>query len=181
MANYLYNGVELPVVPSGLNNYMAIYLRDGIYYLAHNGTPHVVVRNGEGVFLNRAHASTCDVLKLIDGEWIAVDASSDDDVPRGEFIPIWTNHDIKEYGTSIIKYKASQPVPAPDRTLDRSIFLTGWYMGQLIRSLRIHPEPPQYVATFVNSILYISAAPAKMTDNVLSLSAVDVATDAGGE
>ena len=64
--------------------------------------------------------------------------------------------------------------------LDKGAFLMGWRVGQLIRGLRNGVERPLYNVSFVNGILYISNAPAKLEGNVLSMTAA-AAQDAGGE
>jgi hypothetical protein len=187
VADYLYNGVRLPAISVGLKTYKAIYIKNELYYLAARTSGHVI-SSGGGVLLNQKHCTASeiqaglayDVYKIIDGVWVQVDASDEMEVPLGDYTPVWSNHDIKQYNnSSVVVFEASQPIPVP--TLDPSVFLTGWHMGQLIRSLRIYPEPPKYSITFINDILYISNAPAKQTNDVLSLSAVDAVSDAGGE
>lgn len=64
--------------------------------------------------------------------------------------------------------------------LDRGAFFVGWRTGQLIRGLRNNIEIPKYNVTFVNGILYISNAPARLDGSVLSLTAA-ADTDFGGE
>ena len=64
--------------------------------------------------------------------------------------------------------------------LEKGAFLMGWRLGQLVRGLRSGGVRPLYNVSFINGILYISNAPAKLEGNILNLKAAAV-TDAGGE
>jgi hypothetical protein len=139
MANYLYNGIELPAIPTVENEYQAIYIKNDIYYFASKGSAHVFTQNnGEyiGVLLNKAHKAYYDVYKLIGGVWTSVDTANEADVPKGFFTPVWSNHDIPAYGfPTLIIFKASDPpvLVEPVCTIDPTALLMGYRVGKSLR------------------------------------------------
>jgi hypothetical protein len=137
--NYLYNGVELPAIPTVENEYQAIYIKNDIYYFASKGSAHVFTQtNGEytGVLLSEMHKVYYNVYKLIGDVWTSVDPGNEADVPLGDFTPVWSNHDIPAYGKpTLVIFKASAP-PVPVATLDPTALLMGYRVGQMIRGLR---------------------------------------------
>lgn len=162
MANYLYNGVELPALPewdketypyaviTGYSNELfeqypdaprhtnCLFVSDKPYWL----TQGTIYGGGFNYFvhdLTDAQYWTCAVGGE-DSEWAAKGkySASNRDVYNTELSYdvtcrfMWANHDIM-YGSKVALF-ASDPIPVnPAPTLDPTSLLMGWQVGNRIR------------------------------------------------
>lgn len=129
MANYLYNGVELPVLPEwnkethphGIVGYSSNYG----YMFSYSDTLWIADNNGE------IRPPRFLTYKLSDDgtAWVSTGGVIDD------ITPIWTNTDIyNEDGTLYLA--ASDPIPVAAPALDPLSLFMGWKAGNWVARQR---------------------------------------------
>lgn len=142
MANYLYNGIELPQLPewdTEIYPYAVIVRFTSAYMLAFLATPIRVQHDGSTT--NRFGGVAHIAYKSLEGEeWVELENST-------ATIPVWVkwaNYDVYYYYDStdilypelagVVYLAASDPIPVnPATTLDPTALLMCWQVGNRIR------------------------------------------------
>ena len=149
MANYLYNGVELPDVYSadlhGLDaHHYLIYKNGGSYFLVCCVNP-IAYRTGYGVVGSPFTGSVFNRYRFYPGavnqNWSLYGTSAAlnlDDSQIGEYI--WTSHDILYENSTDIFLPRTDPILVPDtetvEPLDPTALLMGYRVGCALRAQR---------------------------------------------
>ena len=144
MANYLYNGVELPDINEVWTDketypYACISYVSEMYYLAISSCTWIWDHSYET--LSNAIAGSAKVYAIgsSETEWTFGAEATFDDTGNGHSLldnPIWTNHDILN-ADGTVYLAASDPVPVeePTSTFDQQSFLMGLACGLLGKGL----------------------------------------------
>ena len=127
MNKYVYNGITLPALPTGLNDFNYIVTLDGNYYLASAITEEKTL-NANGAI--RVSSSEGVLYKVSGDAWVE---SGYDNVSG---TVVWCDTDM--YNTDGTLYlPASTPVPVGGSTpLDPTALLMGWMVGKRVAGLR---------------------------------------------
>lgn len=123
--NYLYNGVELPALPNGLNTFNYLLLNDNLYELV-SATAEEKTISSNGAM--RITSSEGIAYIVSDGEW--VEFTADNYIG----IVVWADTDV--YNSDGTLYlAASEPVPiVPTPPSAQTAFFIGKAFGRLIRN-----------------------------------------------
>lgn len=119
MANYLYNGVELPALPEWDKEtypYALLKAYGEIIELIVSTVPYT--SNGTYTFT----AGEAVSYEHSNGEWTEYKTYSAERV-SASFSYVWTNTNIYSYNGETLYHAASEPIPTPENI---RINLTGW-------------------------------------------------------
>lgn len=123
MAYYIYNGIKLPALPSGLNEFNYI-LRSGDFYYLASATAEEKTINADGTI--RVSSSEGIFYTFSDGAW--VENSNDNAIGY----VVWSNTDVYD-STGTLYLAATDPVPVGTPITDPLSFAMGWQLGQRLR------------------------------------------------
>lgn len=143
MANYLYNGIELPALPEwdkekypyayifkirSLDRYELCFLAS---QLVHNGGDSILVDTptDEGI-AQYAYR----FLPSSDTDWVHID---DVVFESGNIVHLlrWTNHDVCDEDGNVFM-AASEPVPVGGEPIDPTSFMQGYIVGRRLAGMR---------------------------------------------
>jgi hypothetical protein len=157
MANYLYNGVELPEIPEVAGyQYLMIFKFDTGYALY----AYKENKNAGAPFYRRtspAHEEsfyfpgTYKFFSLRDGIWVQTVSKTSDSqhsVYSDRYKnPIWTNFTFKYTTVStketLVLCEASEPVPLPE--IDHTAMVQGWIVGKRLAAMRGKKQPTAFL------------------------------------
>lgn len=170
MANYLYNGVELPEPPSGFSGHMLLVNdAETAQYVLCYGTFYAYPFDPKPIVFPSASLPTCYGFREATGQWVEIPI-----IPDGGDAPwtlacspneyVWTNSNIywlDEYAkapTSEVAYEGreavavipddpDEPVVPDEPVLDpySTSLLMGYRVGQMIRGMRVKREPETFL------------------------------------
>lgn len=186
MANYLYNGVELPALPEWDKTaypYAAISCDATRATLLVSSHPYRVwaSKSGEtelfGIGYADEDSDAAYYYTSESGTWdiknAGIEYPSGMAVLQGLLPWIWANYDLlnKEDGTLYLA--ASEPVPVP--VYDHTAMVQGWIVGKRLAAMRKgkKPDEPAEPVPFVSrdgdTIILMGAYKATLTDGILEV------------
>jgi hypothetical protein len=150
MANYLYNGVELPDINEVWTD-KTTYPYAVITFAAFTdaNTYWLIVSEDEGVYVNSGNYKLrfdCPVIiyQLIDNSWVRANAATSFNTPRNMHEFIWANYDFMT-ADGYVCIAASDPVPVKTAFVyDKASFLQGLAAGLCGRGVGIAPTAYLY-------------------------------------
>ena len=146
MANYLYNGIELPELPEWdketypyaviFHDPMNLLYTKGAYHLLLSPEPFAVWHVDTTPLWGVSEDTAVGFRSYVEPDFVWQGSgfgSSGWDGHRADNLPlVWSNHDITNTTDNSVWLAASEPVPAtPD--LDPTSFLAGWRLGCIAR------------------------------------------------
>lgn len=134
MAYYIYNGIKLPALPSGLNEFNYI-LRSGDFYYLASATAEEKTINAYGAI--RVSSSEGIFYTFSDGAW--VENSNDNAIGY----VVWSNTDVYD-STGTLYLAATDPIPVGKPITDPLSFAMGWQLGCRLRAQRMVKKPIGY-------------------------------------
>lgn len=137
MANYLYNGVDLPKVPDGYVHYYIHHPPNGKYYVMCANDVLVAEYStlGRQYFIRPKESTENAIYVLNSGEWVLDSENQTRTIGNG----VWASHDMYYLGGDLdgtLYLAASTPVPVVTNTLDPTALLMGWLVGKRVAGLR---------------------------------------------
>lgn len=188
MANYLYNGVELPELPEwDKTAYPYVVIRfatspgvfDDCYIIeAYPGKPITVENTILGAtveYIKLETASSCLTVGSIDVDGDAWEVSQIVFEGEGKYglkSIVWSNFDINHVDGTLY-LAASEPVPVP--VYDHTAMVQGWIVGKRLAAMRKgkKPDEPAEPVPFVSrdgdTIILMGAYKATLTDGILEV------------
>lgn len=145
MANYLYNGVELPAVPEldgypyviilkrQNEQYMAIFSTSGFAYAG-----AYILQDNNGTAVNPIYTIPVGA-DMSTEKWVDTNNSNSyggyNIESRSNII--WSNHDITYKTGGGVFFAASEPIPVPTaEPIDPQSLTAGWLVGKKILTMR---------------------------------------------
>lgn len=128
MAYYIYNGIKLPALPSGLNEFNYI-LRSGDFYYLASATAEEKTINAYGTI--RVSSSEGIFYTFSDGAWI--ENSNDNAIGY----VVWSNTDVYD-STGTLYIAATDPIPVGKPITDPLSYMAGynWMKAMLAKRKR---------------------------------------------
>lgn len=146
MANYLYNGVELPEIPevAGYQSLMIFEFDTGYALHAYKAVQYcsapLYIKSAPHADESFQYPGTYKYFSLRDGSWVQTASKTYDGVNSvysdSYKNPIWTNFTFK-YNNSVeilVLCEASEPVPVP--VYDHTAMVQGWIVGKRLAAQR---------------------------------------------
>lgn len=141
MANYLYNGVELPEIPEVAGyQYLIIFNFDtGIEFRAYQKTSHAGAPYYRDQDKSLNFPGTHKYFSLTDGSWVQTKSNAyagqwaEHEHYERYKTPIWTNFTFKD-DTGEVLCEASEPVPV--LSIDHTAMVQGWIVGKRLAAQR---------------------------------------------
>lgn len=147
MANYLYNGVELPEIPevAGYQSLMIFEFDTGYALHAYKANKYIskpYYEHYTGWPDDFNFPGTYKYFSLRDGTWVQTVSQTKEAAQSVESVryknPVWTNFDFVFYNRAtsetLVLCEASEPVPVP--VYDHTAMVQGWIVGKRLAAQR---------------------------------------------